>query len=102
MSALDKFLAASTKKVTVFATHGCPYCTRSKQLLERLKIPFDYVILPEHPDGNAIFNEVEKRYKHDTYPINFIGTKFIGGNSDLQELHQAGKLLPMVNDSSKM
>jgi len=49
-------------------------------------------------DGHLIQMELLTQTGQRTVPNVFIGGKHIGGNSDLQELHQQGRLTSMLSD----
>ena len=80
--------------VTVYTTAACPYCRAAKALLEELEIPYDEVPL----DGReALRRELGERLGGwRTVPMIFVGERFVGGFSELRELHLRGELLPLV------
>ena len=77
------------KKVIVYTTDYCPYCTRAKQLLKRKNIPFQEVNLT---DDQKKRDDLEEKTGWATVPQIFIGDKFIGGSDDLHALEEDGKL----------
>lgn len=78
------------KKVTVYTTQYCPYCTRAKNLLKSKNIAFEEVDLT---DKEALREELEKKTGGwQTVPMIFIGDEFIGGADDLAALDRSGKL----------
>lgn len=77
------------KKVIVYTTRYCPYCTRAKSLLQQKNIPFDEVDLS---DNHAKRQEIADQTGWTTVPMIFIGEEFIGGCDDLYELDRSGRL----------
>ena len=91
-AALDQTLAE--KRVVMFSSSACPYCKKAKDLLTGLTNDDDIVIYDPAPE--ELRAEINKRHNHRTIPAVFIGGQFIGGNSEVQALHQAGKLEPLL------
>lgn len=77
------------KKVILYTTRYCPYCTRAKTLLERKKISFTEVDLSEQPEKR---DEISNQTGWSTVPMIYIGEEFIGGCDDLYELEGTGEL----------
>ncbi len=77
--------------------NNCPYCSMAKQLLENQDIEYT---------GIDVTTDQEKRMEYAkmsgmmTIPQIFSGTPssdtVIGGYTDLQKLHDEGKLLDMI------
>jgi glutaredoxin 3 len=95
MTSLADFLARKAT-VTFFTTTGCPYCARALALLEQLGVRAPQLLVIQRADGAKAFAEIESKYGHNTFPAIFVQQEFVGGNSDLQELHKAGKLVPKL------
>lgn len=83
------------KKVTVYTTSYCPYCTRAKNLLKSKNVPFQEVDLTNDQTKR---DELEEKTGCMTVPQIFIGDKFIGGSDDLQDLEASGQLDKLLND----
>jgi len=85
------------KKITVYSAGYCPYCTQAKRLLSELKLAFDDISL----DGKDELREKLSRENggYRTVPMIFIGEEFIGGFSDLANLHRTGALMTKVQDA---
>jgi glutaredoxin 3 len=77
------------KKVTIYTTEYCPYCSRAKDLLTRKKISFQEVDLT-HDDKKR--EEISEKTGCMTVPLIFIGDEFIGGSDDLHALDKTGEL----------
>lgn len=81
------------KKVTVYSTEYCPYCTRAKNLLKSKGIAFEAVDLTNDAEKRAA---LEKKTGWMSVPLIFIGDEFIGGCDDLHALDAKGELLKKV------
>ena len=88
----------------VFAKSYCPHCKSTRSLLTALKDSIDIeptildLDLMANSDGRLIQTELLQRTGQRTVPNVFIGTKHIGGNSDLHLLASEGKLTQLLND----
>jgi glutaredoxin 3 len=78
------------KKVVVYTTDYCPYCTRAKQLLKNKGVPFEEIQI----DGNdpKVWQELYQRSKMKTVPQIFIDGKIVGGFTELSALENKGEL----------
>ena len=77
----------SEDKYIVFYIKMCPFCSKTFELLNKLKLPFRSFLID--PDGKDIFfRSLDKTNigSHRTFPVIFFNNKFIGGLSDL-EIH---------------
>ena len=84
------------KKVTLYTTDYCPFCTRAKVLLESKNIEFEQVNLSEDPQKRV---QLQDQTGWMTVPMIFIGEEFIGGFDDLDALDQSGELDQKLSDS---
>ena len=57
-------------------------------MLRTLQVPHEITVVKNDDD----FNSLHTRSKYSTFPQIFIDDKFIGGYSELAELHASGKL----------
>ena len=81
------------KKVIVYSTATCPYCTHAKALLESEGIPFEEIRV----DWDlSRFEEMKKISGQRTVPQIFIGDEPIGGFSDLKALYERGELQALL------
>ncbi|MBC2878098.1 MULTISPECIES: glutaredoxin [Streptomyces] len=89
----------SAHKVVIFSKSWCPHSTKAKKLLSERVPEEDLAIveLDEREDGDEIQDELHKMTKQRTVPNIFINQAHIGGNDDLQKLHQSGKLATLLN-----
>lgn len=76
-------------EVVIYTKHGCPYCTRAKQLLDSKRVSYQEVGLDSEPNRRQ--EMIEKSGRH-TVPQIFINGKSVGGCDDLHELERQGKL----------
>jgi len=77
------------KKVILYTTRYCPFCTRAKTLLQRKNIAFTEVDLSEDDQKR---DEIASQTGWTTVPMIFIDEEFIGGCDDLYELEGSGEL----------
>ena len=83
--------------VVVFAWVHCPYCTNAKKLLGTLTSEMKVHNVDSMENGKAIHNAIIESTHHETVPAIYIRQQFVGGFSDIDALHRAGKLVPMIN-----
>ncbi|KAJ0408049.1 hypothetical protein ATCC90586_003684 [Pythium insidiosum] len=84
--------------VVVYSKTYCPYCTATKQLLRELGAKFALVELDSINDGDDQQSAIQQITGQRTVPNTFINGKSVGGNSDIQALHKAGKLVPLLQE----
>jgi glutaredoxin 3 len=77
------------KKVIIYTTSYCPYCTAAKNLLKQKKVSFQEVDITNDEKKRE---ELEKKTGWMTVPMIFIGDEFVGGSSELHALDAEGKL----------
>lgn len=79
--------------VTVYSTPGCPHCVRAKQLLTRLKVPYDEIDV-----SNAVErSKLASRAGRTSVPQIFAGDRHLGGADDLYEAFHTGKLAQVLD-----
>lgn len=82
-----------SNKVAVFSKSYCPYCKLAKDVLTRAGATEKAVIeLDERDDGNHIQNELSLLTGESTVPQVFINKEFVGGGTEVERLHNSGKL----------
>lgn len=82
------------KKVTVYTSTPCPYCSRAKELLQRKNIPFEEVNVSW--DDEAKWKEMSARSGMKTVPQIFVDDKCIGGYTELAALDQSGEFAKLL------
>ncbi|KAK6742189.1 hypothetical protein RB195_009824 [Necator americanus] len=97
---IDQFI--SSKPIVVFSKTWCPFSRKAKAALATFRLSsrhFEYIELDERTDlpGDAIQDELERRYGSRSVPKVFIAGKFIGGVDDTVRLLHNGELEVMVN-----
>jgi glutaredoxin 3 len=76
-------------KVEIYTKAYCPYCERAKELLRIKGVAFiEYVVNDDPPR----VNEMRQRGAGETFPGIFIGSRLIGGCSELFDLDESGAL----------
>ena len=81
------------KKISIYTTSVCPYCTRAKSLLDRKGLEYEEINAEDENHRNEM---LKKSGGMRTVPQIFIGDKHIGGCDDLYALDQDGKLDLMI------
>lgn len=79
--------------VVVYSTSYCPYCTRAKALLAKLKIKFQEVDVTNDPDKRTWLVETTGRR---TVPQIFIKGNPVGGFDELSALSRSGELAALT------
>ena len=81
-------------QLKVFSTGICPICDKTKQLLNKWGIAYDEVRIDTDIEGRREF--IEKTNGARTVPQITIHDKWIGGFSELTELHMDGALAKLM------
>lgn len=80
-------------KVVMYKKNPCPFCDRAENFFQAKEIQYEVIDLTNQPE------EID-RIKHETgwrtVPIILIDGKLIGGYSDMKELDEQGKLMPLL------
>ncbi len=77
-------------RVTVYSTGTCPICDKLKHLLDKWRIPYTEVRIDE--DSEALREMLTISNHARTVPQISIDGQWIGGFSELTELHMDGEL----------
>ncbi|KAG5936346.1 hypothetical protein E4U59_005069 [Claviceps monticola] len=91
--------AIKNSTVVLFSKSYCPYCYATKRTLDALNAKYELMELDKMPDGSALQDSLEEISGQRTVPNVYIKQKHIGGNSDIQDLHKAGKLEPLLKEA---
>lgn len=81
-------------RVKIYSTATCPICEKAKSLLTKWKIP--YLEARVDQDRDALKEMLEISNNARTVPQIAIDEKWIGGFSELTELHMDGELDDLV------
>jgi len=101
MSSAQEFVESKlkSKKVVVFSSTTCPYCTKAKQVLAKFGMTDDVYLVVELDKENEI-DQIRDYLKQKTgarsVPRVFIGGECIGGGDDTVRLDKEGKLKGML------
>ncbi|CAL1593423.1 unnamed protein product [Knipowitschia caucasica] len=82
--------------VVIFSKTTCPYCRMAKSVFNEIGASYKVIELDEHNDGRRLQEALAQMTGARTVPRVFINGNCIGGGSDTKQLHQQGKLLPMI------
>ena len=87
--------------VTIFALTNCPHCKAAKALLAELGVTAENFLNIDVQKESWRKRQIPTLVPGDfkgviTMPQIWIGTEYIGGNSDLQAMHAKGELAPKV------
>ena len=77
----------AANKVIVYSKTFCPYCDRTKELLNSKGVTYKLHELDKLSNGDAIQSTLKTLTNQSTVPNIFINGAHIGGNSDLQALN---------------
>ncbi|EFP82255.1 hypothetical protein PGT21_023207 [Puccinia graminis f. sp. tritici] len=78
--------------VVVFSKSYCPYCTKAVTTLKKTGREPVVVELDEVAEGEAQHEYLKNKTGQRTVPAIFIKAHFVGGNSELQALHEKKQL----------
>ncbi len=82
-----------SKRVTMYATGYCPYCTMAERLLQSKGVEVDKIRVDLEPQRRV---EMMERTQRRTVPQIYVGEVHVGGYDDLSALDRAGKLDPLL------
>lgn len=81
-------------RVTIYSTGRCPICDKTKALLQKWGISYQEIRVDEDRAGLRTMAEITNGAR--TVPQITIDGKWIGGFSELTELHMDGELDNLV------
>ncbi len=82
-------------RIKIYSTATCPICDKVKLLLNKWRIPYDEARVDQ---DQAALKEMLKMTNHArTVPQISIDGKWIGGFSELTEMHMDGELDALMN-----
>jgi glutaredoxin 3 len=79
----------SERKIVMYSTGWCPYCSRARELLKSKGVDFEEIDVDARPEARA---EMTARSGRRTVPQIFIGATHVGGCDDLHALEASGRL----------
>ncbi|XP_008336650.1 glutaredoxin 2 isoform X2 [Cynoglossus semilaevis] len=83
--------------VVIFSKSTCPYCKMAKNVFNEIGATYKLIELDEHKDGGGLQDVLTQMTGARTVPRVFVNGNCIGGGSDTKQLHQEGKLVPLIN-----
>ena len=84
------------KKILMYTSNFCPYCTNAEKLLSEKGVDNINKIKVDE-DRNTLEEMIQKTGKR-TVPQIFIGNIYIGGFEDLRKCDQSGELDKLLLD----
>jgi glutaredoxin 3 len=81
-------------RVKIYSTASCPICDKAKNLLSKWNIPYEEFRIDENSD--ALKEMVTITNGARTVPQITIDGKWVGGFSELTELHMDGELDDLI------
>jgi glutaredoxin 3 len=81
------------KKVVMYSTDPCAYCSNAKALLNARKIPYEEISMARDADGRA---ELARRTGLMTFPQILIDGELVGGFQELLAADRNGTLAAAV------
>ncbi|KAN0133321.1 thioredoxin-like protein [Lactarius tabidus] len=99
-SAKDIVESAIAKgQVVIFSKSWCPYSKKAKDLIASKYGEAELTVLEldEREDGPALQDYLAEKTNQRTVPNVFIKQAHIGGNDDLQALHNKGGIKELLN-----
>ncbi len=90
---LAEVIAADS--VVMFTRSCCPYCIKARRLLDSKNVEYREIDIFSS-EGDQLFDEVMRTYKHETVPAIFINQTFVGGCDSLVAADSSGKLAELL------
>jgi len=81
-------------RVKIYSTGTCPICDKAKNLLTKWSIPYEEFRIDENRDALKEMFELTNGAR--TVPQITIDGKWVGGFSELTELHMDGELDELI------
>lgn len=85
-------------QVEIYSSMFCPFCHRAKRLLASKGVAFTEIDVDAEPERRA--EMVRRANGRRTVPQIFIDGAHVGGCDDLHALDRAGRLDPMLGETS--
>ncbi len=77
-------------QLKIYTTAVCPYCDQAKALFQQQGFDYTEVRIDQDPE---LFQKLSRENNGwRTVPMIFAGERFLGGYTDVYELHQKGEL----------
>ena len=85
---ITKEKITNNKLIEIFIIPDCPWSARAIRMLRTLQVAHEIKVIRNDNE----FNSLNKITNYSSFPQIFINGEFIGGYSELAELHSSGKL----------
>ena len=82
--------------VTIYTKQYCPYCTHAKKRLDYLGANYQEIDISDYPEKRR--EMLERSNGASTVPQIFFNNTLIGGNDDLEGMHESGELDQWFNE----
>jgi glutaredoxin 3 len=87
----------SSRRVRLYTRRWCGYCFAARRLFEKLEVEFEEIQLDGRPDLRREISAKAGGWK--TVPMIFAGDRFLGGYSEVADLHRRGRLEHIVTST---
>ncbi|KAJ1723378.1 hypothetical protein LPJ53_002282 [Coemansia erecta] len=95
-------LTLRDNRVVVFSKPGCPHCKAAKELLQmyrdRRALRYIVIEMAKEKDLQGIKHALNSLYQRSTFPSIFVDAQCIGGNAELQNLEDHGRLAQLFEE----
>jgi len=100
---VEQVISDASQPIVLFALEWCEFCWSVRKLFARLKIPYqaidlDSVAYQEDNRGGNIRAVLLDQLGSPTIPQIYIGSKHVGGATDLFAIYSSGELRKMLNE----
>ena len=85
---INKEKFSNNKLVEIYTIPNCPWSARAIRMLRTLQVSHEVKVIKNDSD----FKSLNKITNYTSFPQIFIDGNFIGGYSELAELHSSGNL----------
>ena len=89
--------AQDPEHVRLYTRQWCGYCFAARRLFEKLKVDFEEITLDGRPDLRREISAEAGGWR--TVPMIFVGDRFLGGFSEVADLHRRGELVCLVESA---
>jgi len=86
----------SQHKIVVFAKSQCPFCIKTKKIMNDLNLNYAWTDIDTLDEQKAVYQTLYKKFNQQTVPYIFIKNHFVGGCSDFELLVNGGGLKQLL------
>ena len=84
-------------RIKIYSTHTCPICIKAKNLFNKWGVAYDEVYVDQDAQGLMEMSLISQNSR--TVPQIVIDNQWIGGFTELTELHMEGGLDRLIGES---